>query len=291
LKKEVNKGVSEEIHECLATLIDWLVEKTNRHSQSIASYLTQRNEVYELQLTAGLPLPTPISSSSTSNSASSTLSPSLSSTSPSSVSTSRNSLPNKRLFQLPINPADILGLQFHTIRQSLLHDLQKDVRNVVTTEARSEESTKLIDEVRSALFQTAAIEVGALGFGALFATALFDWTGIAGAGMVALGGLYVLPYKRSRLKTQMRERIATMQKELHSVNKKHFEKELENSVRKITSSINPYGRFVRTEHNKLDEIEKNLSELSKEFYQIRHDVRISTESLPPTSNTTQTSIS
>jgi len=144
-------------------------------------------------------------------------------------------------------------------------------------------------------FQTAALEVGALGFGALFATALFDWTGIerfaaiAGAGVVALSGLYILPYKRNRLKIQMRERIGAMQKELHNVNKKHFEKELENSVRKINSSLNPYARFVRTEHGKLDEIERNLSELSKEFYQIRHDVRVSTDSLPTTTTDTSPS--
>jgi hypothetical protein len=32
---QVNKNVSEDIGECVATLIDWMTEKTNRQAQSL----------------------------------------------------------------------------------------------------------------------------------------------------------------------------------------------------------------------------------------------------------------
>ena len=83
---------------------------------------------------------------------------------------------------------------------------------MVDTYNREAESQKLAQEMQRAIMQTTAVEVGALGpLGALLVavlhTPLLDVTGILGASAVAALGLYVLPYRRSRIKIDLRERI------------------------------------------------------------------------------------
>jgi hypothetical protein len=63
--------------------------------------------------------------------------------------------------------------------------------------------------------QTAAVEVGALGIGALLTTTL-DVTGILSAGALAIAGFYILPYRRSQVKKDLREKVAKVRKDLSS---------------------------------------------------------------------------
>jgi hypothetical protein len=49
-----------------------------------------------------------------------------------------------------------------------------------------------------------------------------DFTGIIGAGVVAVMGMGILPYKRSAIKKLMRKRISEVQEKLNSALENHF---------------------------------------------------------------------
>lgn len=63
---------------------------------------------------------------------------------------------------------------------------------------------------------------------------------LAGAGLLAVSGLYILPYRRARVKKEMRFRINEMRTSLASVMKKHFDTEMENAITKIHVALSPY---------------------------------------------------
>ena len=73
------------------------------------------------------------------------------------------------------------------------------------------EARELADSVQRSVAQTALVEVGAVGLGALLvtllATALADVTGVLAAGVFAALGFYVLPNKRRQAKNNLQAKI------------------------------------------------------------------------------------
>ena len=135
---------------------------------------------------------------------------------------------------------------------------------MVASYDREAESLKLAQEVQRAIIQTAAVEVGALGLGALLVallhTTLLDVTGILGASAVAALGLYVLPYRRSKIKTDLRQQINDLREKLLAAMSRQFEQELSDSIQRLREAIAPYTRFVRVEREKLDQIDPRVTD-------------------------------
>jgi small GTP-binding protein len=167
--------------------------------------------------------------------------------------------------------------QFEFNRQALLNSVGRSAREVVESYDREEEALKLTQDVQRAIVQTAAIEVGALGLGAilvtLLQTTLLDITGLLGASAVAALGLYVLPYRRSRIKAELRERVNEIRARLDEALSRQFESELSRSVERIHDAIAPYTRFVRVEREKLTRLDTALHEASIQLAQLRRDVK------------------
>jgi small GTP-binding protein len=107
-----------------------------------------------------------------------------------------------------------VGSDFEFNRQNLIASVGREAQRVVDSYDPETESLKLAQQVQSALVQTAAVEAGALGLGALLVavlhTTLLDVTGLLGAGALAALGFYVLPYRRTRLKQELRAGIETL---------------------------------------------------------------------------------
>ncbi|RME50288.1 MAG: dynamin, partial [Caldilineae bacterium] len=141
---------------------------------------------------------------------------------------------------------------------------------------REAEALKLAQDVQRAIVQTAAVEVGALGLGALLVavlhTTLLDITGVLGASALAALGLYVLPYRRQKVKAELRQRIGDLRQRLDAALARQFEAELAASVQRIREAIAPYTRFVRVEREKLTTLEASLQEIEAELAQLRRDV-------------------
>ena len=166
---------------------------------------------------------------------------------------------------------------FEFNRQSMLAGVGREAQNVVESYDRDAESLKLAQEVQKAIIQTAAVEVGAIGLGALLVailhTTLLDITGIVGASAVAALGLYVLPYRRGKVKQDLRSRIEALRGQLDAALQRQFEQELAASSQRIREAIAPYTRFVRVEREKLERLEADLQSARVEVTSLRRSVQ------------------
>ncbi len=164
------------------------------------------------------------------------------------------------------------GGEFALNRERLLNSVGREANHVIESYDREAESLKLAQDVQRTIVQTAALEVGALGLGtllvALLQTTVFDITGILGASAVAAMGLYILPYRRNKLKAELRASIGELREKLVTAMTKQFERELAHSVQRIREAIEPYTRFVRVERERLDAFEAELRDLRAERAQI-----------------------
>jgi hypothetical protein len=165
---------------------------------------------------------------------------------------------------------------FELDRAALLNSVGRAARAVVDSYDRTAETRKLTQDVQAAIVQTAAVEVGALGLGALLVallqTTVLDVTGLLGAGAVAALGLYVLPYRRTRVKAHLRERIAALREQLELALDRQFEQEMAASMQRLRDAIAPYTRFVRVEQEKLNKLEADLSAARGEVDALRRTV-------------------
>jgi len=188
---------------------------------------------------------------------------------------------NRRATQHAEQMVGQVGSEFEFNRQSMLASVGRDAQRVIEGYDREAESRKLAQEVQRAIIQTAAVQVGALGLGALLVallqTTLLDITGVLGASAVAALGLYVLPYRRSKIKLNLRDNINDLRAQLDAALQRQFDKELGDSVQRLRESIAPYTRFVRVEREKLERLETDLQESQTEV----RSLRAMTESLAP----------
>jgi len=170
-----------------------------------------------------------------------------------------------------------VGSEFEFNRQKLLSSVGRSAREVVDGYDRSAEALKLGREVQRAIIQTAAVEVGALGLGAVLVavlqTTVLDITGVLGASAVAALGLYVLPYRRQRIKADLRTRITDLRERLDAAITRQFNNELQDSIQRIREAIAPYTRFVRVEREKLELLDGELARLHNELATLNEDVR------------------
>ncbi|HQY92977.1 MAG: dynamin family protein [Caldilinea sp.] len=175
-----------------------------------------------------------------------------------------------------------VGSDFEFNRQNLIASVGREAQRVVDSYDPETESLKLAQQVQNALVQTAAVEAGALGLGAILVavlhTTLLDVTGLLGAGALAALGFYVLPYRRNRLKQELREGIDALRQQLNEALTRQFERELTDGMQRMREAIAPYTRFVRVEREKLDRVAGEMERLRREL----SDIRVATaRALPP----------
>jgi chromosome segregation ATPase len=148
---------------------------------------------------------------------------------------------------------------------------------VVDRYDRESQSLKLAQEVQTAIFQTAAVEVGALGLGAVLVALLngvwLDLSGVLGASVVAALGLYVLPYRRGKVKAELREQVNELREQLDTAITHQFENELTESMQRLRDAIAPYTRFVRVERDKLEKLDAELRHIKSNINQLRTQVQ------------------
>ncbi len=180
---------------------------------------------------------------------------------------------NRRATQHAEQMVGQVGSEFEFNRQNMLASVGRDAQRVIEGYDREAESRKLAQEVQRAIIQTAAVQVGALGLGALLVallqTTLLDITGVLGASAVAALGLYVLPYRRSKIKLNLRDNINDLRAQLDAALQRQFDKELGDSVQRLREAIAPYTRFVRVEREKLERLETDLQESQGEVRSLR----------------------
>jgi len=111
--------------------------------------------------------------------------------------------------------------------------------------------------------------------GALATLASFDWTGLLGASLIGILGLYLIPMRRLTIKQEMKDRINKTRIDLAEQLQKHFTYELDLNERKMRELIMPYSRFVQDEQEKLKKTIEQIETIRKQIKQLKLDIQIS----------------
>ena len=169
-----------------------------------------------------------------------------------------------------------VGDSFEYNRSQLLQSVGKTAQNVVGRYDRERESELLATSIQGAVAQTAALEVGAVGIGAvvvaLATTRFVDATGIIAAAIVAGYGLFILPNRRRKARDEFREKTDSLRERLGEVVRRQFEAELGRSVERMREAIAPYTRFVRAEHARMSRAGEDLAALDAETNTLKDDI-------------------
>jgi hypothetical protein len=89
------------------------------------------------------------------------------------------------------------------------------------------------------------------------------------AGVIAVVGLFIIPYKRQQAKTRFKEKIETVRQNLNRVLATQFHSEAERTLTRLREGIAPYFRFVRGEQTRLESVEKTLTNASDELKRLQ----------------------
>ncbi|MDQ3792730.1 MAG: dynamin family protein [Actinomycetota bacterium] len=169
-----------------------------------------------------------------------------------------------------------VGDRFEYNRGQLLQSVGKNATSVVQRYDRERESEQLAASIQGAVAQTAALEVGAVGIGAvivaLATTRFLDVTGLVAAAIIAGYGLFVLPNRRRKARREFRERTDSLRERLGEVIRRQFDAELNRSVERMRDAIAPYTRFVRTEHARMTGASSTLSEVDGEIEALKAEI-------------------
>jgi small GTP-binding protein len=166
---------------------------------------------------------------------------------------------------------------FHVERARLIDSVGREAQRVVDSYDRGREAAALADSARNAVATAAAVGAGALGLGAvvtIVATTLAaDVTGVLLAGVLGALGLFVIPQKRRKAKSDLRAKITSMRETLAGALREQFERELRRSNERLSESIAPYSRFVRAEQRSLTTTRDELAALQDEMTMLLGRVR------------------
>ena len=170
-----------------------------------------------------------------------------------------------------------VGRTFTYNRQALLDSVGRLSREVVGGYNREAEARALANEVHAAFATTALTEVGAVGLGAGLVLALggaaADFTGILLASTLAIGGLYVIPQKRRKVKAEFRERMNDLRARLTGSLTRQVHGEIADSSERITEAIAPYRRFVLTQQQTLNEARDDLVVTEEALKRLRAELQ------------------
>lgn len=166
---------------------------------------------------------------------------------------------------------------FHYDRERLMDAVGREAGRVVDSYDKQAEAQSIADAAQTAVAASAALEVGAIGLGALVTilatTVAADVTGILMASVVAVLGLFVIPARRKQAKAEMRTKIANLRTQLISSLQKQFSREIERSLQNIQEAIAPYTRFVRAERGKLTSMQNKLEEIGRNIENLKTTIQ------------------
>jgi small GTP-binding protein len=158
---------------------------------------------------------------------------------------------------------------FHYDRERLIEGIGRESKKVIETYDKNHEARQIAEGAHNAVAAAAAIEVSAVGLGALVAaiatTVAADVTGILLASVVAALGFFIIPARRRQAKKEMHSKIAEMRAHLVEALEGHFQHEIERSLQHINETISPYTRFVRAERTKNLDARSSLVEIKTEL--------------------------
>jgi len=134
------------------------------------------------------------------------------------------------------------------------------------------ESRRIIDNAMRAVIQSFGLGAGALGLGYIITSAVssmaLDVTGLTAATMLLVTSFLILPYKRSKAKTEFKQRINELRTTMRESLERESTTEIDKMIRGINSAFEPYQRFYATESEKVDRFAAKLSDVDAQAREI-----------------------
>ncbi len=165
---------------------------------------------------------------------------------------------------------------FRYDRERLVESVGRRAQSVVESYDREKEAQALAEGTQAAVAAAAALEVGAIGLGAVITaiatTMTADITGIAAASFVAVLGLFVIPARRKQATAEMHRKVAQLRRSLTHTLRSQFEDTMQANLAQIEAAMAPYVRFVRAEHKRAFELHQKLQETSAKMAQLKAQI-------------------
>ena len=134
------------------------------------------------------------------------------------------------------------------------------------------ESRRIIDNAMRAVIQSFGLGAGALGLGYIITSAVssmaLDVTGLTAATMLLVTSFLILPYKRSKAKTEFKQRINELRTTMRESLERESTTEIDKMIRGINSAFEPYQRFYATESEKVDRFAAKLADVDAQAREI-----------------------
>jgi hypothetical protein len=150
-----------------------------------------------------------------------------------------------------------VGGQFVYEREEVHARIRKEADARVRSLDHREECRRVIDSAIGGLQQSVGLGATAVGLGYALATAFtsvaLDVTGVAAATVLFAASFFILPYKRHRAIEQFRERAERLRSELKTALEEASHREIDRAVDNVREALDPYTRYVKTEHAKVEE--------------------------------------
>jgi hypothetical protein len=94
---------------------------------------------------------------------------------------------------------------------------------------------------------------------------VIDLTGVLFAGVIAIVGFFIIPFKRQQAKSRFREKIETVRQNLSRVLTTQFNSEADRTIHRLKEGVAPYFRFVRGEKERLASVEQALAKADEQL--------------------------
>ena len=161
-------------------------------------------------------------------------------------------------------------------RFKIIEAVKRESQRIVEQFDKDDESKRIAEDAQMAVAASAAIEVGALGLGALITilatTASADFTGVMLAGLTAVLGFFIIPAKKKQARTLFTKRIADLRDQLSDTLMAEFIKQIDLIVERINTTIQPYSRFVRSEQISLNKSIDTLHSFSDKVFSLKEEI-------------------
>lgn len=169
-----------------------------------------------------------------------------------------------------------VGGRFQYDRQKLLRNLRDQAEAVLATYDQEGEARRLADKLQQSVVQTGLLQVSGVGLGAavlaFVSGAALDVTGVT-LGLTLVGvGFLVLPRRRAQAKRELHEAMQELRDGLEDSLGDQLDVELQHARERLAAAIAPYTRFVRSELDRLDDLEQELASVSDRLAELRRSV-------------------
>jgi small GTP-binding protein len=169
-----------------------------------------------------------------------------------------------------------VGGQFVYEREEVHARIRKEADARVRSLDHREECRRVIDSAIGGLQQSVGLGATAVGLGYALATAFtsvaLDVTGVAAATVLFAASFFILPYKRHRAIEQFRARAERLRLELKTALEEASHREIDRAVDNVREALDPYTRYVKTEHAKVEERAASLAQARERLAVLKREI-------------------